>query len=671
MTPKKKSLVIVESPAKAKTIGVILGESFSVESSMGHIIDLPAKKMGIKIEEDFKPEFVVIPGKLKLLSALKKAAKDTAHVYLATDPDREGEAIGWHIKSQISKPKDPKDKFLRVVFHEITKDAVKEAFAHPQELDKAKFDAQQARRILDRVVGYLLSPFLWRKIARGLSAGRVQSVALRIITERERDILAFKPQEYWEIKANLTKSSHQEEPFEAKLTKILNKEPQLDNEAVTKALVERIKKEKFIVSDIEEKEKKRAPYAPFTTSSLQQEAFNKLHFTARKTMLIAQHLYEGIELGKLGPTGLITYMRTDSVNISNNALAEVRGFINSEYGKDYLPQSPRIYKSGKRAQEAHEAIRPAKVSHKPEDLKEFLSGDELKLYEIIWRRFVASQMNPAEMLVTTIKISAADCLFQASGSQMKFKGFLLVYDQNNDKEEEKRMPLLSKGENLKLIELLPSQHFTKPPARFSDASLVKFLEEKGIGRPSTYVPIIQTLLLRNYARRVKGYFCPTELGMKVADLLTQYFKEIMDLDFTAHMETDLDSVEEGKVEWLTILRDFYPRFRQKLDFAQESAKKEVVQSSEICPKCSKPLVMKWGRKGRFLSCSDYPACKFSKSISIGVKCPNEGCGGDVVERRSKKGRFFYGCSNYPKCTFVSNTLPEQGQEKDDVEPPEK
>lgn len=665
MSAKEKFLVIVESPAKAKTISAILGDKFIVESSMGHIVDLPAKKIGIDIEKDFKPEFVVIPAKVKLLNKLKKEAKDKKHVYLATDPDREGEAIGWHIKSEISKPKDPADKFLRVVFHEITKEAVNEAFTHPQKLDQAKFDAQQARRILDRVVGYLLSPFLWRKIARGLSAGRVQSVALRIITQRERQIQAFKPQEYWELEAKLKKSEqtgakkkHEADTFSAKLSKIDNKDFEINNEAQAKDLVEKLKKEKFIVAGVEEKEKKRSPVAPFTTSSLQQEAFNKLHFTAQKTMFIAQHLYEGMELGKLGPTGLITYMRTDSVNISKVALSEVCNFIKSNFGKEYLPTAPVIYKSKKQAQEAHEAIRPAKVSTRPEELKEFLSEDEFKLYDLIWRRFVASQMKPAEFLVTTVKINAANAIFQASGSRMKFKGFLAVYEQNKDKDEELNLPPLSVGENLDLVSLDPSQHFTKPPAHFSDASLVKFLEEKGIGRPSTYVPIIQTLLFRNYARRIKGYFVATELGMKVADLLVQYFKVVMDLDFTANMEEKLDLVEEGKIEWLRVLHDFYPDFRKNLDFAQESAKKEVVISTEVCPQCAKPMVMKWGRKGRFLSCSDYPRCKASKSISIGVKCPLEGCGGDVVERRSKKGRFFYGCSNYPKCTFVSNTLPE-------------
>ncbi len=655
MATKEKSLVIVESPAKAKTIGAILGANFVVESSMGHIVDLPAKKLGIDIDNGFSPEFVVMPAKIKLLNQLKTLSKDKRHVYLATDPDREGEAIGWHIKSEIAKPKDAKDKFLRVIFHEITTEAVKEAFKHPQELDKSKFDAQKTRRVLDRLVGYFLSPFLWRKIARGLSAGRVQSVALRIIVEREREILAFVPKEYWEIEAKLKKQAEPE--FSAKLAKIDNKDPEIDNEHQAKILVGEIKKEQFIVSDIEGKEKKRSAPPPFTTSSLQQEAFNRLHFTAKKTMLIAQHLYEGIELGKIGPTGLITYMRTDSVNVSQNALFEVRDFIATQFGRQYLPEKPNFYKLAKRAQAAHEAIRPTKVLRRPQDLKEYLSSDEYKLYELIWRRFLASQMKPAQMFVTTVKISAGKFLFQASGTELKFDGFLSVYAEKEEKKEEVKLPRLAVGDELNLINLIPTQHFTKPPARFSDASLVKFLEEKGIGRPSTYVPIIQTLIFRDYVRRIKGYFSPTELGIKVFDLLIKYFKEIMDLDFTARMEDELDLVEEGDIKWLKVLDDFYPTFRKKLDFANEYAKKEVVTSKEICPQCGKPMVIKWGRKGRFLSCSGFPQCKASKSITTGIKCPNEGCPGEVVERRSKRGRFFYGCTNYPKCTFVSNSLP--------------
>jgi DNA topoisomerase-1 len=662
MSAKEQSLVIVESPAKAKTISAILGNSYVVESSMGHVVDLPQKKLGIDIDNGFSPEFVVMPGKVTLLKKLKKEAKNKKHIYLATDPDREGEAIGWHIKAAIAHKNDSEDKFLRVVFHEITKEAVKEAFSHPQDLNQALFDSQQARRILDRVVGYFLSPFLWRKIARGLSAGRVQSVALRIIRERERQIEQFIPQEYWEIEARLSKvQQHEKESFVAKLVKIDNKDPEIATGQVAKDLVTKIEREKFSVADIEEKDKTKSPSAPFTTSSLQQEAFNRLRFTAQKTMLIAQKLYEGVELGESGPTGLITYMRTDSVNVAQSALNEVRKYITESFGKEYLPDSVRIYKSKKGSQEAHEAIRPTGVMRKPDDLKQYLATDELKLYELIWRRFVASQMKPAQIQTTTVKISAGVYLFSVSNSKVSFNGYLAIYEEKDDEENEKEeitLPPLSIGEILKLIALTPSQHFTKPPAHFSDASLVKFLEERGIGRPSTYVPIIQTLLYRDYVRRIKGYFTITELGAKVADLLIEYFKDIMDLEFSAKMEEELDLVEEGKIAWLKVLQDFYPNFKKDLDHAQNSAKKEVVQTSEVCPQCAKPMVIKWGRKGKFLSCSDYPTCKASKSISSGVKCPNPGCGGDVVERRSKKGRFFYGCSNYPKCTFVSNTLPK-------------
>lgn len=661
---RKKSLVIVESPAKARTIATILGDDFVVTSSMGHIVDLPQKKLGIDIDNDFQPDFVVIPGKKQLLAQLKKEAKDKRHVYLATDPDREGEAIGWHIKSQIAKTKESKDKFLRVVFHEITKSAVQDAFKHPQELDKAKFDAQIARRILDRLVGYFLSPFLWSKIARGLSAGRVQSVALRIIVERERQIQKFKPQEYWEIEAKLRKGEKQSEHiFTAKLNKIAGKNPEINDEKQAKSLVVEIQPLEFKVSAIEEKEKRRSASAPFITSSLQQDAFNKLHFTARKTMVIAQRLYEGVDLGQLGPTGLITYMRTDSVVVAQKAIFEVRDFIASSFGRQYLPDKPNPYKSAKRAQAAHEAIRPTETKRSPPDIKEFLNEDEFKLYDLIWRRFIASQMKPARISVKTVKISAGRFFFHVSGSEIKFKGFLIIYEDKKDDAKQPIFPVISVGERLNLIELIPSQHFTRPPARFSDASLVKFLEERGIGRPSTYVPIIQTLLFRDYMRREKGYFFPTELGIKVFDLLIEYFKKIMDLDFTANMEDELDLVEEGQVAWLKVLKDFYPEFRKKLDFAQKTAKKQVEKTDEVCSDCGRPMVIKWGRKGKFLSCSGYPKCKNSKSISLGIKCPNEGCDGELVERRSiKRGRFFYGCTSYPKCTFVSNTLPKEETE---------
>jgi len=659
----KDNLVIVESPTKAKTIGKILGEDFSVVSSMGHLIDLPKKKLGVDIENDFAPEYVTIAGRQKILDALKKESKGKKTIFVATDPDREGEAIGWHIKNRLFKNK----KFLRVIFHEITPAAVSEAFKNPRDFDQNMIEAQASRRILDRIVGYFLSPLLWRKIARGLSAGRVQSVALRLIAEREKQINNFIPQEYWEIEAELKKLaslpvSQFASSFVAKLEKIEDKKAEIKNKEVADRLVEDIKNKQFAVNEIKKTEKKRYPSAPFITSTLQQDAFNKLRFNATKTMIIAQQLYEGIDIDQDNPTGLITYMRTDSTRVAPEAIKEVRGHIDKNFGKKYLPQTPNVYKVKKLAQEAHEAIRPTLISRSPENLKEFLSRDQYKLYELIYNRFIASQMTPAEYLVTSVDINAARYLFVASGSELIFDGFMAVYNKNNDDEEntkEKKnvIPPLEKGEILALIQLIPSQHFTKPPPRFSDGSLVKALEEDGIGRPSTYAPIIQTLILRDYIRRLKGYFYPTELGIKVCDLLVEYFPKIMDVNFTALMEEELDEVEEGRLNRLKVLQDFYAPFKTSLDFAQTHIKKEVIKTDEVCDKCGKPMIIKWGRKGKFLSCSNFPECKFSKSITSGVKCPELNCGGELIERRSRLG-FFYGCSNFPKCTFTSKTLPQ-------------
>lgn len=651
---KEKSLVIVESPTKAKTIGKILGDSFCVLSSMGHIIDLPQKELGIDIEDGFKPEYVVISGRQKVLSALKKEAKKSSNIYVATDPDREGEAIGWHIKEKLPKDK----KVSRVVFHELTQPAVREAFKHPHDFNLQMVEAQISRRILDRIVGYFLSPLLWRKIARGLSAGRVQSVALRLIVEREKEIQNFIAQEYWEIEARLEKNA---DAFLAKLEKIQGKKAELKNKEDTQHIVDDLKGRagaKFIVLNVDKKEKKRFAPAPFTTSTLQQEAFNKLHFNAAKTMFLAQQLYEGIDIGKEGLTGLITYMRTDSVHVAPQAINDAREVILKDYGKDYLPEKPNVYKVKKFAQEAHEAVRPALVTRKPETLKEYLAPAQYKLYELIYNRFIASQMNPARYLATTVDIQADKYLFVSSGSDLAFDGFTAVYNKDEEDKEKNKIPALEKGEALKLLELLPSQHFTKPPARFSDSSLVKALEEDGIGRPSTYAPIIQTLIFRNYARRLKGYFWCTELGIKVCDLLVEYFPKIMDVGFTAAMEDKLDQVEEGNLQRLKVLEDFYNPFKESLDFAKDNIKKEVEVTNEVCDKCGQPMVVKWGRKGKFLSCSTFPKCRNSKSISSGVKCPEPECGGDLVERRSQRG-FFYGCSNFPKCRFTSRTLPEE------------
>lgn len=649
--PKEKNLVIVESPTKAKTIGKILGKDFSVVASMGHLIDLPRSKLGVNIEEGFKPEYIVIQKRRKILTSLKKEAKDKETIYVATDPDREGEAIGWHIRERAFQDK----KVVRVIFHEITPQAIKEAFSHPREFDAKMVEAQAGRRILDRIVGYLLSPLLWKKIARGLSAGRVQSVALRLIVEREKQILVFVSNEYWEIEAGLKKADNSS--FSVKLEKIEGKKAEIKNKEEAEELAGDIKDKKFIVFGVEKKEKKRYPDAPFITSTLQQEAFNKLKFNAAKTMLIAQELYEGIDIGQDSPVGLITYMRTDSVRVSPEAIKDVRGLILDKFGKEYLPEQPNTYKVKKFAQEAHEAVRPTLIFRDPEALKEFLTPEQYKLYELIYRRFVASQMSPAVYAVTSVDVAAEKYLFGASGTEIIFKGFSVLYEKQQEEQKEK-IPALEKDEVLELIKLIPSQHFTKPPARFSDSSLVKALEEEGIGRPSTYAPIIQTLILRNYIRRIKGYFNPTELGVKVCDLLLEYFPKIMDIKFTAAMEEKLDEIEEGAADKTKILEEFYPSFKVAIDFAQENIQKEVITTEETCDKCGKPMVIKWGRRGKFLSCSAYPECKNSKSFTTGVKCPQPDCGGELIERFSRRGPFF-GCSNYPKCTFTSRTLPEQ------------
>ena len=654
---ENKSLVIVESPTKAKTIGKILGDNFSVVSSMGHLIDLPQKELGVDISKDFKPNYVVIPGRKKVLAQITEESQDKNNIYVATDPDREGEAIGWHIKDWLFKDK----RVLRVVFHEITPLAVKEAFQNPRDFQKNMIEAQVSRRILDRLVGYFLSPLLWRKISRGLSAGRVQSVALKLIVEREKQINRFIPQEYWEIEAELEKFASSPvrqfaSSFMAKLEKIEDKKIEIKNKEEADRLTNDIKDKPFIVSDIKKTEKKRYAESPFITSTLQQEAFNKLKFNATRTMMVAQQLYEGIDLGGEGQVGLITYMRTDSTNVAPEAIREVRNLILKKFGQDYLPKVPNVYKVKKFAQEAHEAIRPTLIFRAPESLKEFLTGDQYKLYELIYHRFIASQMTPARHLITTVDILAGEYLFVATGTTLVFEGFLVIYDKLKEDENKNIIPPLEKEEVLDLIKLIPSQHFTKPPPRYSDGSLVKVLEEEGVGRPSTYAPIIYTLILRDYVRRIKGYFHSTELGFKVCDLLVEYFPKIMDVKFTAHMEEELDEIEEGRLDRVRVLEDFYAPFKVSLDFASQHIQKEVIKTEEICQKCGRPMVIKWGRKGKFLSCSGFPKCKNSKSITTKVKCPDPGCGGELIERRSRRG-IFYGCSNYPKCKFTSKTLP--------------
>ncbi|MCK9604526.1 MAG: type I DNA topoisomerase [Candidatus Omnitrophica bacterium] len=656
MPAKAKDLIIVESPTKAKTISKILGGKFNVVSSMGHLIDLPQKELGVDVENGFEPSYVVLAGRQKVLAQLKKESKGKKKIYIATDPDREGEAIGWQIKNWLFKDRE----VYRVVFHEITSTAVQHAFEHPHDFDTNMVEAQAGRRILDRIVGYFLSPLLWKKIVRGLSAGRVQSVALRLVIEREKEIKKFIPQEYWEVEAELEKGTSS---FLAKLEKIEDKKAEIKNQGEADKLVDDIKNKEFKVLEVKKSEKKRYPDPPFITSTLQQEAFNKLRFNATKTMIIAQQLYEGIDIGEESPVGLITYMRTDSVRTAPEAITEARELILKQFGKKYLPDTPNTYKVKKLAQEAHEAVRPTLIYRKAETLQEYLSPEQYKLYELIYNRFIASQMTPALYLATSVDIQVEKYLFSASGSTLVFDGFSAIYSKNNNGEEEKdKIPELVKDEILHLLKLIPSQHFTKAPPRFSDSSLVKALEEEGIGRPSTYAPIIQTLILRDYMRRIRGYFHPTELGFKVCEMLVEYFPKIIDVKFTALMEEELDEIEEGRLNKLKVLEEFYAPFKESLDFAQANIKKEVVTTDQVCDKCGKPMIIKWGRKGKFLSCSDYPQCKNSKSITSGVKCPQENCGGELIERRGSRG-FFYGCSNFPKCTFTSRDLPEPKEEK--------
>jgi len=651
-----KALVIVESPAKAKTINKFLGSDFIVEASGGHIIDLPKSKMGVDLENNFSPEYKVIPARKKILAQLKKEAKGKESVYLACDPDREGEAICWHLQQRL----DTKAQIYRVIFHEITERAVKEAFAHPGSIDMDKVEAQQARRILDRLVGYNLSPLLWKKVTRGLSAGRVQSIALRLLVEREREIGHFTPKEYWEVEAKLKKKM-QKPTFIAKLDKIDGQNPEMKNKEQSDKILDEIRKEEFVVSDIQQKEKRRNPQAPYTTSKLQQDGFNRLRFSASRTMRIAQQLYEGIEFGSEGSVGLITYMRTDSVKISNDAQDAARDYIIQKFGKEYLPVKAHSYKSRKTAQEAHEAIRPALPLREPKSLQQYLSPDQYKLYTLIWNKFLASQMKAALYEVNTIVITAGNFLFKVVGSNVKFAGFLKVFDgwaSVGEKQEKQVLPSLQKGEELDLVDLLSHQHFTQAPARYSDASLVKTLEEKGIGRPSTYAPTIATIVLRDYTRREKGYLFPTELGFTVNDLLAKYFPKIINFKFTATLEEELDEVEEGKLNWTEVVKVFYAPFTKELAVAQKKIKKEDVPTDKICEVCGRPMVMKWGRHGRFLSCSGFPECKHALSITTEVKCPEGNCDGWLVERRTRWGRVFYGCSNYPKCTYATNKLPE-------------
>ncbi|RLB58521.1 MAG: type I DNA topoisomerase [Deltaproteobacteria bacterium] len=696
-----RSLLIVESPTKAKTLKRYVGTGFTVKASVGHVKDLPRSRLGVDVEHDFAPELVVIRGKKKVIEELRRSAKSARQVLLAPDPDREGEAIAWHIAEEL---KDVNPRIQRVVFNEITKAAVLAALESPREIDANLVAAQQARRVLDRLVGYEISPLLWDKVRRGLSAGRVQSVALRLVVERERQIEAFKPREYWTIEQQLRPAGSDGEPFQAQLEKISGKKAKIaDGETAARIRSELLELE-HRVARVERKERLRRPLPPFTTSTLQQAAASVLRFSAKKTMRVAQQLYEGIDVAGEGTVGLITYMRTDSTRLAGQALEQARRFISSAFGPDYLPGKPVQYRAKKGAQDAHEAIRPTNVELSPEKVRGSLSRDQARLYELIWRRFVACQMAPARYDQTGVDINAGNYLLRATGSVLKFPGFLAVAG-NGEEQDGNQLPPLEPEGLLEVLEVETKQHFTQPPPRFSEGTLVKELEERGIGRPSTYASIIDTIVSKHYVERENGRLHPTDLGKMIADLLVESFPEIMDVDFTASMEKSLDEVEEGRRQWVALLREFYDGFSQTLARAKKNmrdVKREEIPTEHVCEKCGRPMVIKWGRNGhflacsgypecrntkeiksrqgnkveiaeaedsgqvcekcgrpmvfkrgrfgRFLACSGYPECKNTKSITTGVTCPV--CGeGELVERRSKRGRVFYGCNRYPQCRY--------------------
>jgi len=678
-----KSLVIVESPAKAKTIGKYLGKQFIVKASLGHVKDLPKKDLAVDVERDFTPKYEIIEGKKKLIAELKQAAKGVDSIYLAADPDREGEAICWHLKEELEPKKAGKPAIFRVMFNEITANAVKRAFDKPLAVNINLVEAQQARRVLDRLVGYKISPLLWDKVRRGLSAGRVQTVALRLIVDREREIRAFQKQEYWTIDVSL--NAKKPPVLTARLNKRANETPEISNEATAKAIVDDLDDASYIVRSVNTREKRRNPVPPFITSTLQQESSRKLRFSVKRTMMLAQGLYEGKEIGKEGSTGLITYMRTDSTRVSEDALTEVRGFITERYGQPYVPGAANIYKTKKDAQDAHEAIRPTSVLHTPESLEKYLAEDELKLYRLIWMRFVASQMMPALFDQTTIDIEAAGkskvpYLFRATGSVLKFDGFLKVYEEGKDQRDEEdedlkhKLPAVTQGELLRFKELHPEQHFTEPPPRYNEATLVKKLESDGVGRPSTYASILSTIQEREYVKKEGGKFLPTELGMVVTDLLLESFNDLFDVKYTARMEQELDEIEEGKLEWRVAMADFYGRFQKDLEHAERhmtDIKRMEKPTDKICEKCGKPMVIKWGKHGSFIACTGYPECTNTRELTVDLPDVDntglgeqdeteycENCGRPMV---LKKGRFgqFYACSGYPDCKTTKQIGGEQ------------
>lgn len=661
-----KNLVIVESPAKAKTIGKFLGRGYTVKASMGHVRDLPKSQFGVDVENGFEPKYITVRGQGNVLQELRKAAKNADRVYLATDPDREGEAISWHLAEVLGL--DEK-RTHRIEFHEITKNAVQRALKQPRSIDERLVNAQQARRILDRIVGYELSPLLWNKVKRGLSAGRVQSVALRLIADREDEIAAFVQEEYWTIEARLApapvngSSRAEASAFEAKLHRLDGQKPELSTEAQAEAVVDRLKGVAYRVTKVQRRERLRHPAPPFTTSTLQQEASRRLGFPARKTMSLAQQLYEGLDISGEGTVGLITYLRTDSTRVSGEAQAEARAYIERIFGKEYRPEAPRQYKSREGAQGAHEAIRPTSILREPEAVKKDLTRDQYRLYKLIWERFLASQMSPAVLDTLTVDIEAGPALFRATGSTVKFPGYLAVYEEGRDEEKQEDtpteaavLPAVEEGDLLACLAVDATQHFTQPPPRYTEAMLVKTLEERGIGRPSTYVQIIDTIQRRGYVSLQEKRFVLTDLGRIIVDILKEYFPEIVDVEFTAHLEARLDKIEEGQVEWRSVLHEFYGPFQDALKHAQrEIAEVEIADevTDEVCEVCGRNMVVKWGRYGKFLACPGFPECKNTRPLftEVGVDCPE--CGKPIVERRSRRGRTFYGCSGYPECRFTS------------------
>ncbi|MFC1987586.1 type I DNA topoisomerase [Chloroflexota bacterium] len=673
MPAKKKqtNLVIVESPAKARTLSRILGSSYNLKASLGHVRDLPRSKLGVDIVNGFMPTYVVPRVKSKVAHELKEAAKTASTIYLATDPDREGEAISWHLINVMKSNKTP---YRRVVFHEITKEAIEHAFKHTRSIDMQLVNAQQARRILDRLVGYKISPLLWRKVRRGLSAGRVQSVALKIIVDREREIENFVPVEYWTIEAELAKKTPpaKAKTFRAMLVGLVKgTKLKIHNQEQADEIKGELERASYSVLKVQTKKVTRQPAPPFITSTLQQEAWRRLHFSAKQTMAIAQQLYEGLPVGEEGSVGLITYMRTDSTHVARQAIIEAREFIQDKYGAEFVPDHARSFKIiVKGAQEAHEAIRPTRIRREPSQIKKYLNTNQFKLYDLIWKRMVASQMAAAIFDNTTVDIEAKclhakdNYLFRTSSSVNRFPGFIILYTEQKDPgEEEKKspsLPQLEKGDGLNLLGLFPEQYFTQPPSRFTEATLIKMLEQWGIGRPSTYAPILSTIQEREYVTKTNGSLQPTELGFVVNDLVSQYFTDIVDIKFTARMEDELDEIANEKRDWVSVVQDFYTPFEKSLNNATERMEKVKLAdelTEELCPKCGKPMMVKTGRFGKFLACSGYPECKSTKSFQVktGAKCPE--CGSELVQKVSKKKRTFYGCSDYPNCDFATNFKP--------------